>query len=128
MYIVYCYILHATLESVQNLNFRLGILSTALTTAALKYYLKNLHFAICVGSVNNFGIKKVEICFGCDTFGPERIWSPDICSPTIGPQLIGPSGQTVPKTLIPMDKWSPTNLVPLDKWSLEYSVCPGGKL
>ena len=76
---------------------------------------------------------------GCDTFGPKHIWSPDIWSPTIGPKLIGPSGQTVPnqfcphgqmvpKNLVPMDKWSPTNLVPLEKWSLEYSVCPGGKL
>ena len=56
----------------------------------------------------------------------------------MGPQLIGPSGQTipnqfgslgemVPKNLVPMDKWSPTNLVPLDKWSLEYSVCPRGQ-
>ena len=64
------------------------------------------------------------------------MWSPDIWSPTICPQLIGPSGQTVPnlfgphgqmvpKNLVPMDKWSQTNLVPLDKWSLEYSVCPG---
>ena len=56
----------------------------------------------------------------------------------MGPQLIGPSGQTVPnqfgphrqmvpKNLDPLDKWSQTNLVPLDKWSLEYSVCPGGQ-
>ena len=56
----------------------------------------------------------------------------------MGPQFIGPSGQTVPnqfgphgqmvpQNLVPMDKWSPTNLVPLDKWSLEYSVCPGGQ-
>ena len=76
--------------------------------------------------------------FGCDAFGPKRIWSLDIWSLTIGPQLIGTSGQTVPnqfsphgqmvpKNLVPMDKWSPTNLVPLDKWSLKYSVCPGGQ-
>ena len=56
----------------------------------------------------------------------------------MGPQLIGPSGQTVPnqfvphgqmvsKSLVPMDKWSRTNLVPLDKWFLEYSVCPRGQ-
>ena len=75
---------------------------------------------------------------GCDTFGPKRIWSPDIWSPTIGPQLIGPSGQTVPnqfsphgqmvpKNSVPVDKWSPTNLVPMDKWSLEYSFRPGGQ-
>ena len=78
---------------------------------------------------------------GCDTFGPEHIWSPDIWSPTIGPQLIGPTGQTVPnqfcphgqtvpQNLVPMDKRSPTNLVPLEKWSLKilfYSVCPGGQ-
>ena len=75
---------------------------------------------------------------GCDTFSPKRIWSPDIWSSTVGPQLIGPSGQTVPnqfgphgqmvpKNLVPMDKWSPANLVPLDKWSIEYSVCPGGQ-
>ena len=67
---------------------------------------------------------------GCDTFGPKRIWSPDIWSPTIGPQLIGPAGQTVlnqfsphgemlPKNLVPMDKWSSTNLVPINKWFLE---------
>ena len=63
-----------------------------------------------------------------------RLWH--IWSATMGPKLIGPSGQTVPnqfgphgqmvpKNLVPMDKLSPTNLVPLDKWSLEYSVCPG---
>ena len=84
-----------------------------------------------------------------DTFGPKRIWSPDISSSTIGPQLIGPSGQMVPNqfsshgqmvpnnlfprykwsptNLVPMDKWSPTNLVSLEKWSLEYFVCPGGQ-
>ena len=63
-----------------------------------------------------------------------RLWH--IWSPTIGPQLIGasgqmvpsqfgPHGQMVPKNSVPLDKWSPTNLVPLDKWSLEYSVCLG---
>ena len=73
---------------------------------------------------------------GCDTFGPKRIWSPDIWFPTIGPQLIGPSGQTVPnqfsphgqivpKNSVPMNNSSPNNLVPLYKWSLEYFVCPG---
>ena len=71
---------------------------------------------------------------GCDTFGPKRIWSPAIWTPTIGPQLIGSSGQT---NSVPMDKWSPTNLLPcqmvpnqfglLYKWSLEYSVCPRGQ-
>jgi hypothetical protein len=74
--------------------------------------------------------------YGCDTFGPKHIWSLDIWSPTIGPQLIGPSGQMVPnqfcphgqmvpKNLVPLDKWSPTKLVPLEKWSLEYSICLG---
>ena len=71
---------------------------------------------------------------GCDTFGPKRIWSPAIWTPTIGPQLIGSSGQT---NSVPMDKWSPTNLLPcqmvpnqfglLYKWSLEYSDCPERK-
>ena len=32
---------------------------------------------------------------GCDTFSLKRIWTPDIWSTTLGPQLIGPSGQTV---------------------------------
>ena len=65
---------------------------------------------------------------GCFSFGPEPIWSPDIWSPTIGPQeqtvlahlvpkTIGPTGQLVPKNLVPMDKWSPRQLVPLDKQS-----------
>ena len=36
------------------------------------------------------------------SFGPEHIQSPDIWSPTIGPQ-----GQTVPTHLVPIDKWSP---------------------
>ena len=56
----------------------------------------------------------------------------------IGPQLICPSGQTVPnqfsphgqmvpKNSVAMDKWSPTNLVPVDKWSLKYSICLGGQ-
>ena len=74
---------------------------------------------------------------GCDTFGPKRIWSLDIWFATIGPQLIGPSGQTVPnqfrphgqmvpKNSVPMEKWSSTNLISLDKWSLEYFIFPGG--
>ena len=49
---------------------------------------------------------------GCFSFGPEPIQSPDIWSPTIGPQE-----QTVPAHLVPMDKWSPRQLVPMDKWS-----------
>ena len=57
-----------------------------------------------------------------------RLWH--VWSPTIGPQLIGPSepilstwtnspqkfglhGQMVLRNLVPMDKWSPTNLVPI---------------
>ena len=62
-----------------------------------------------------FCIKDIE---GCDTFGPEHIWYPDIWSPSIGPQeqtvpahlvpkTIGPPGQLVPKHLVPMDNWSP---------------------
>ena len=39
--------------------------------------------------------------FGCDKFDPKFIWSPDIRSPTFGPQLIGPSGQTVPNQFGP---------------------------
>ena len=79
-------------------------------------------------SIKDFHQEKRTKIFseGCDTFGPKR------------PQLIGPTGQTVPnqlcsygpmvpKNLVSMDKWSPTNLVPLDKWSLEYSVCPVGQ-
>ena len=49
---------------------------------------------------------------GCDSFGPEPIWSPDFWSPTFYSH-----GQIVTKNLVPMDKWSPTNLVPLDKRS-----------
>ena len=49
---------------------------------------------------------------GCFSFGPKHIQSPDIWSPTIGPQE-----QTVPAHLVPMDKWSPRQLVPLDNWS-----------
>ena len=75
---------------------------------------------------------------GCDTFGPKRIWSLDIWFATIGPQLIGPSGQTVPnqfsphgqmvpKNSVPMEKWSSTNLFSLDKWFLEYFICPEGQ-
>ena len=60
--------------------------------------------------------QKVGKC-GCDTFGPEHIWSPDIWSPTIGPQLIGPSGQTVPNQFCPHGQMVPKNLVPMDKWS-----------
>ena len=49
---------------------------------------------------------------GCFTFGPEHIQSPDIWSPTIGPQE-----QTILAHLVPIDKWSPKQLVPLDNWS-----------
>ena len=48
----------------------------------------------------------------------------------MGPQLIGPPGQTVPNQFTPMvlmDKWSPTNFFRLDKLSLKYSICPGGQ-
>ena len=56
----------------------------------------------------------------------------------ISPQLICPSGQTVPnqfsprRKLVPknwilMDKWSPTNLVPLEKLCQEYSIFPEGQ-
>ena len=76
----------------------------------------------------------------CDTFGPKRIGSQDIWSPTIGPQIIGPSGQTVPNKFsphgqmvpqnsVPMDKWSTTNLVPLENvpkiFHLSRGTCCG---
>ena len=46
---------------------------------------------------------------GCFSFGPEPIRSPDIWSPTIGPQE-----QTVPKQthFVSMDLWSPRQMVP----------------
>ena len=49
---------------------------------------------------------------GCFSFGPEHIQSPDIWSPTIGPEE-----QTVPAHLVPMHKWSPRQLVPKNKQS-----------
>ena len=49
---------------------------------------------------------------GCDTFGPEHIWSPDIWSPTIGPQLLGPSGQTVPNQFCPPGQMVPQKFGP----------------
>ena len=62
----------------------------------------------------------VPNAYGSRTFGPRQLapidWSPWTNSPP---------GQTVPKNLVPMDKWSPIILVHLDKWSLEYSICPG---
>ena len=70
---------------------------------------------------------------GCFSFGPEHIQSPDIWSPTIGPQeqtvpthlvtkTIGPPGQLVPKNMVPLDKkspniWSPWTNGPQDNWS-----------
>ena len=68
-----------------------------------------------------FWTLRTQLNIGYDTFGPKRIWSP-----TMGPQLIGPSGQTVPNQFGPHGQMVPQNLVPMDKWSLEYSVCPGG--
>ena len=44
---------------------------------------------------------------GCDAFGPERIWSPDIRSPTSGPQTFGPTGQMVPPTSGPLGQMVP---------------------
>ena len=57
----------------------------------------------------------LEDNIGCYTFGPKRIWSPDIWSPTMGPQLIGPlySVQTVPNQFGPHGQTVPKNLVPL---------------
>ena len=81
---------------------------------------KNVEFsAFCLWSL--FKYKRVARWYfllksapsiGCFSFGPEHIQSPDIWSPTIGPQE-----QTVPAHLVPMDKWSPRQLVPLDNWS-----------
>ena len=48
--------------------------------------------------------------YGCDTFGPKPIWSPDIWSPTFVPQLIGPSGQTVPNQFSPHGQMVPKNV------------------
>ena len=70
----------------------------------------------------NCKLQPEKIWSGYDTFGPKRIWSPDIWSPTIGP-----SGQTVPNQFGPHGQMVPQNLAPLDKWSLECSVCPGGQ-
>ena len=53
---------------------------------------------------------------GCFSFGPEHIQSPDIWSPTIGPEE-----QTVPAHLVPKEKWSPRQLVPLDNWSPKFA-------
>ena len=74
-----------------------------------------------IPNIQFFRVQVISIK-GCDSFGPEPIWSPDFWPPTSCPH-----GQVVPKNSVPMDKWSPTNLVPLDKWSLEYSVCTGGQ-
>ena len=49
---------------------------------------------------------------GCDTFGPKPKWSPDIWSPTIGPLLIGPSGQMVANQFSPHGQMVPKNSVP----------------
>ena len=54
----------------------------------------------------------------CDTFGPKWIWSSDIWSPTIGPQLISPSGQTVPK------RFSPHGQIGTPKFGLHGQMVP----
>jgi hypothetical protein len=67
----------------------------------------------CVGSVPGVLLCQRHRCIcGCFSFGPEHIQSPDIWSPTIGPQE-----QTVPAHLVPMHKWSPRQLVPKNKQS-----------
>ena len=72
--------------------------------------------------------------YGCDTLNSQTHMVPGHLVPhnwfsgQMVPNHFSPHGQMVPQNLVPMDKWSPTNLVPLEKWSLEYSVCPGGKL
>ena len=58
---------------------------------------------------SDFGEKENR---GCDTFGPKRIWSSDIWSPKIGPQLIGPSEQTFPNQFSPHGPIVPKNRSP----------------
>jgi hypothetical protein len=65
-----------------------------------------------MGCYNASSVTLSHTLIGCFSFGPENIQSPDIWSPTIGPQE-----QTVPTHLVPMDKWSPRQLVPKNKQS-----------
>ena len=109
-----CFLRCLQVSNSSSLLFNIEFWSAAKRPAI--FHLKGKHFQV------------VPSFFGCFSFGPEHIQSPDIWSPTIGPQeqtvpahlvpeTIGPPGQLVPKHLVPMDKWSPGQLVPLDKWS-----------
>ena len=61
----------------------------------------------------------------CDTFGLKLMWSLNIWSSAIGPQLIGHPGQTVPYQFSCHGQMVPKDSVLMDKLSLEYSICPG---
>ena len=56
-------------------------------------------------------LNQLKLAYG-DTFGPKRIWSQGIWSPTIGPQLIGPSGQTVLNQFSPHGQMVPPKFGP----------------
>ena len=67
--------------------------------------------------INYWPIKSIAIPFdtwqfGCNTFSPECIWSPNFRSPT----FCHPR-QMIPINFIPLDKRSTSNSVPMEKWS-----------
>ena len=76
-------------------------------------------------------IRLVIMMSGWDTFGPKLIWSP-----TIGPELIGPSGQMVPNQFGPPGQMVPrifrlsmgTGCGDPEKGGPNWlgTICPGG--
>ena len=82
--------------------------------------------------VINYRVQKslffqISILFNFGSFCPKRIWSLDIWSPTIGLQLIGPSGQTVTNQFSPHGQMVPNQFGPPGQMVLKYSVCPGAQ-
>ena len=63
---------------------------------------------------------------GCNTFGHKRIWSPDIWSPTIGPQLICSSGKTIPTNSVPngLPKFGPHGQIVPNQFVLPWANGP----
>ena len=110
-----CYILLSEmLTRFVNPNFR-HLWVTTKTCIIFSSYQQDCWSRGLVGTGPQFLVDHYD----CDTFGPKRIWSPDIWSPRIGPQLIGPSGEKVPNQFNPCGQMVPKNLIPLDKWSLK---------
>ena len=112
---------------ISDFVFHLGHMNIQLPLNIPKIYV-GIYFCSCFKDLNNT-TKDSKTSKWCHLFlttvthlVPTHI-VPGHLVPMIDPQLIGPSGQTVPNQFSPHGQMVPKNLVPLDKWSTT-NLCP----